>query len=119
MTLRSVGRVPLTYRSRAAAYDASPRDRPEEAPMEDIEAIRQLKARYFRTMDTKDWGGMRAVFTDDVVIDTSEAGGDIVSGADAFMTYLRGYSMARSRCTTGTCRRSSSRRRRLRRGPGR
>ena len=27
--------------------------------MDDIEAIRQLKARYFRTMDTKDWDGMR------------------------------------------------------------
>jgi len=42
--------------------------------IDDFEAIRQLKARYFRTMDTKDWAGMRQVFTDDVVIDTSEAG---------------------------------------------
>jgi len=49
--------------------------------MDDIEAIRRLKARYFRTMDTKDWVGMRQVFTDDVVIDTSEAGGNVVSGA--------------------------------------
>ena len=30
----------------------------------DIEAIKQLKARYFRLMDTKDWAGFRAVFTD-------------------------------------------------------
>ncbi|HUC35930.1 MAG TPA: nuclear transport factor 2 family protein [Acidimicrobiales bacterium] len=58
--------------------------------MDDVEAIRRLKARYFRTMDTKDWDAMRQVFTDDVVIDTSEAGGDVVRGADAFMTYLRG-----------------------------
>jgi len=57
--------------------------------MDDIEAIRQLKARYFRTMDTKDWSGMRRVFTDDVVMDTSEAGGDIVRGADEFVAYLR------------------------------
>ena len=57
--------------------------------MEDeIEAIRQLKARYFRLMDTKDWVGMREVFADDVVIDTSEAGGDVVSGADQFMVFL-------------------------------
>lgn len=56
---------------------------------DDIEAIRQLKARYFRTMDTKDWAGMRQVFTDDVVIDTSEAGGDRVEGADAFMAFLQ------------------------------
>jgi SnoaL-like domain len=29
---------------------------------DDIEAIRQLKARYFRLMDTKDWDGFRASF---------------------------------------------------------
>ena len=57
--------------------------------MDDIEAIRQLKARYFRTMDTKDWAGMRQVFTDDVVIDTSEAGGERVDGADTFLAYLQ------------------------------
>ena len=32
--------------------------------MDDVEAIKRLKARYFRTMDTKDWDGMRQVFTD-------------------------------------------------------
>jgi uncharacterized protein (TIGR02246 family) len=57
--------------------------------MDDIEAIKQLKARYFRTMDTKDWAGMRQVFTDDVVIDTTASGGDVVVGADEFLTYLQ------------------------------
>jgi uncharacterized protein (TIGR02246 family) len=57
--------------------------------VDDVEAIRRLKARYFRTMDTKDWDGMRQVFTDDAVIDTSEAGGAVVRGADEFMTFLR------------------------------
>ncbi len=57
--------------------------------MDDVEAIKRLKARYFRTMDSKDWDGMRQVFTDDVVIDTSEAGGACVTGADAFMTFLQ------------------------------
>lgn len=57
--------------------------------MDDIEAIRQLKARYFRTMDTKDWSGMRQVFADDVLLDTSEAGGSVVTGADEFMTFLQ------------------------------
>jgi len=33
--------------------------------LEDIEAIKQLKARYFRTLDTKQWEAWRAVFTDD------------------------------------------------------
>src|SRR5262249_14114223 len=57
---------------------------------DDIEAIKQLKARYFRTMDTKDWAGMRAVFTDDVVVDTSASDGGVVEGADAFMAFLQG-----------------------------
>jgi uncharacterized protein (TIGR02246 family) len=56
--------------------------------MDDIEAIKQLKARYFRTLDTKDWAGYRQVFTDDVVMDTSESGGETITGADAFLEYL-------------------------------
>lgn len=56
--------------------------------MDDTEAIKQLKARYFRTMDTKDWDGMRRVFTDDVVMDTSSSGGGVITGADAFMAFL-------------------------------
>jgi len=55
---------------------------------DEIEAIRRLKARYFRLMDTKDWDGMREVFTDDVVIDTAEAGGQVARGADEFMAFL-------------------------------
>ena len=57
--------------------------------MDDIEAIRQLKARYFRTMDTKDWVAMREVFTDDVIVDTSEAGGSTVRGGDEFISFLQ------------------------------
>lgn len=57
--------------------------------MDDLEAIKQLKARYFRTMDTKDWQGMREVFCDDVVVDTAASGGGVVEGADSFMTFLR------------------------------
>lgn len=56
--------------------------------MDDIEAIKQLKARYFRLMDTKDWSGMRRVFADDFVSDTTESGGGVVNGADEFMAFL-------------------------------
>jgi len=56
--------------------------------MDDVEAIKQLKARYFRTMDTKDWSGMRAVFADDVVMDTASSGGGVVRGADEFLAFL-------------------------------
>jgi uncharacterized protein (TIGR02246 family) len=57
--------------------------------MDDIEAIRRLKALYFRTMDTKDWDAMRQVFTNDVTVDTSAAGGNIISGADEFLAFLK------------------------------
>jgi uncharacterized protein (TIGR02246 family) len=56
--------------------------------MDDVEAIKRLKARYFRTMDTKDWSGMRQVFADDVMMDTSEAGGNVITGADEFLAFL-------------------------------
>jgi SnoaL-like domain len=56
---------------------------------DDIKAIEQLKARYFRTMDTKDWVGMRNVFADGVIMDTTASGGGVISGADDFMAYLR------------------------------
>ncbi len=35
--------------------------------MWDIEQIKQLKARYFRLMDTKDWDGWKDLFTEDCV----------------------------------------------------
>ncbi len=57
--------------------------------MEDIEAIKQLKARYCRTMDTKDWSAMRQVFADDVTMDTTDSGGGIMTGADDFLEFLQ------------------------------
>ena len=56
---------------------------------DDIEAIKALKARYFRMMDTKDWDGFAAVFTDDVEIDLTEEGSGVVRGAAEFVTFLR------------------------------
>ncbi len=38
-----------------------------------IEDIKQLKSRYFRFMDTKDWAGLRTVFCDDAVFDARTA----------------------------------------------
>jgi uncharacterized protein (TIGR02246 family) len=57
--------------------------------VDDVEAIKQLKARYFRTMDTKDWAAMRQVFADDVVMDTTDSGGGVVNGADVFVAFLQ------------------------------
>ncbi len=39
--------------------------------MDDVEAIKKLKARYFRLMDTKDWDAFRELVTPDVVVDVS------------------------------------------------
>jgi hypothetical protein len=41
--------------------------------MRAIEDIKQLKARYFRCMDKKDWAGYLRVFTPDATVDTNEA----------------------------------------------
>ncbi len=57
--------------------------------MDDVEAIKQLKARYCRTMDGKDWTAMRHVFTDDVTMDTTDSGGGVITGADDFVAFLQ------------------------------
>lgn len=56
---------------------------------DDIEEIKKLKARYFRTMDTKDWDGLAAVFTDDVVIDMTSEGAGITRSVEEYMPFLR------------------------------
>lgn len=55
----------------------------------EIEAIKQLKARYCRHLDTKDWTAWRQLFTDDFVSDTSESGGKAIEGADDFVAFTR------------------------------
>lgn len=55
---------------------------------DDIEAIRRLKARYFRLMDTKDWDGYREVFTPDVHVDVSADGAGTFDGVDEFLAML-------------------------------
>lgn len=55
----------------------------------EIEAIKRLKSRYCRYLDTKDWTAWRALFTDDFVSDTSPAGGKVITGADEFVAFTR------------------------------
>src|SRR4051794_28283468 len=57
--------------------------------LRDIEAILELKARYFRLVDTKDWDGFRALFTDDATFEVVGTG-YVVEGADAFLEVARG-----------------------------
>jgi SnoaL-like domain len=51
-----------------------------------IEDIKQLKARYFRSLDTRDWAMFRTVFHDDVVIDFRGATTDSTSTDNALET---------------------------------
>jgi hypothetical protein len=49
-----------------------------------IEEIRQVKARYFRFIDSKDRDGLRSVFARDAVLDHTQAEMDhVVRGGDA------------------------------------
>lgn len=58
----------------------------------EVEAIKQLKARYFRLMDTKQWLPFSQVFADDIVVDVSEdkhAPGDTITGRANVLDFIR------------------------------
>lgn len=75
----------------AAAGDTSASHARDLESIYEVEAIKQLKARYCRYLDTKDWDTWRTIFADDFISDTSEAGGDVITGADAFVRFTRGH----------------------------
>jgi len=54
----------------------------------EIEQIRQLKARYFRAMDQKNWDEWESVFTEDAVFDFSAEGSPLITGRATFREYL-------------------------------
>ena len=56
---------------------------------DDIEDIKQLKARYFRMMDMKDWDGLARVFTEDVEIDVTGEGGGVTKSVADYIPFLR------------------------------
>jgi SnoaL-like domain len=51
--------------------------------------ICNLKARYCRCLDTKDWAGYAAVYTEGAILDTEPSGGKRVAGRDALVAYVR------------------------------
>lgn len=56
--------------------------------LEAIEEIRNLKARYYRLMDTKQWDELKDVFTSDMKVITPE--GDVYAeGGDTYSASLR------------------------------
>lgn len=71
----------------------------DAAALVEIEAIKQLKARYCRFLDTKDWVAWRGLFADDFLSDTSPAGGKVIEGADEFVAFTRKALEKRSQVT--------------------
>lgn len=64
-----------------------------------IEDIKQLKARYLRGMDTKEWDVFDAVWTDDAIFDFRLAYGqevpeNILNGRKAIVDYLKRSTVA-------------------------
>jgi hypothetical protein len=57
--------------------------------LRDIEAIKQLKARYFRFLDTKDWDGWGRVFAEGAVLEVPEVD-MVVEGRDAIVESVSG-----------------------------
>ena len=55
--------------------------------LEDIQAITQLKYRYFRLLDHQDWDELRRCFTDDIATDY-EDGHYHFEGVDEVMRFL-------------------------------
>lgn len=56
----------------------------------DWQAICSLKAAYCRLLDTKDWEGWGRLFTEDIHLDVTGSGGDVVQGRDAVVASVRG-----------------------------
>ncbi|MCU0310180.1 MAG: nuclear transport factor 2 family protein [Acidimicrobiales bacterium] len=55
-----------------------------------VEAIGRLKARYFRSMDTKDWVGFADVFAPDAVMDMRDEAGEEIQGNEAIAAFVSG-----------------------------
>lgn len=64
--------------------DRSPEERADE--LWQIERIRQLKARYFRAVDSKDWDLLESVFTADAVL---EVAGNRRDGREEILRVMR------------------------------
>jgi uncharacterized protein (TIGR02246 family) len=64
--------------------------------MDDIEEIKKLKARYFRSLDAKDWELYASVFAEDCTVDLRTAGGEFYEGRAAFVAYAGSLKLVQS-----------------------
>ena len=61
----------------------------DDVALVEIEAIKQLKARYCRYLDAKNWDAWRDLLADNFISEIAGAGGRHIVGADDFVTYTR------------------------------
>jgi SnoaL-like protein len=54
-----------------------------------VEAIKRVKARYFRLIDTKLWDEIGSLFVDGAAVDFTSVGGPVVHGGDEITSFLR------------------------------
>jgi SnoaL-like domain len=68
-----------------------------------IEDIKRLKARYYRSMDTKQWDGWNDVFAPDATLDTTEEAAhlSIVEGREQIITFVSGQLVGVTTCHHG------------------
>ena len=63
---------------------------PDDSNFVDWLAIANVKAAYCRLLDTKDWEGWGQLFTEDIVADVTDSGGEVMRGRDAMVASVRG-----------------------------
>ena len=61
----------------------------DPARLADLEEIKQLKARYFRLLDTKQWKEFGDVFTDDCALANGPIEDGVVIGRDEIVAYVK------------------------------
>ncbi|WP_405813435.1 nuclear transport factor 2 family protein [Streptomyces sp. NBC_01390] len=82
----------LTHAVPAIAESVSPATANAVDPAVSVAGVREiknLKARYFRAIDTKDWELLKEQLADDVAVDTTGSLGPKMTGADAFIGFLK------------------------------
>jgi uncharacterized protein (TIGR02246 family) len=64
--------------------------------MDDVEEIKKLKARYFRSLDSKDWETYANVFAEDCVVDLTRSQGGRYEGRKDFAAYASSLTLVQS-----------------------
>jgi hypothetical protein len=55
----------------------------------EVDAIKQLKAAYFQSIDAKNWAALRELLAPGVVADTTCSAGPLLVGRDPFINFLK------------------------------